>query len=91
MHSVVAMAGRSVRVIGIDVNDSDGPATALLRRDHITYPVGADPSNRVTAAYRLVGLPTTVFLDSRHREVGEVYGPLTTQEAAVWLGRIDKD
>jgi cytochrome c biogenesis protein CcmG/thiol:disulfide interchange protein DsbE len=84
----VAQLTDRVRVIGVDVNDSTGPARTLLQRDHIRYPVGADATGAVASAYRLDGLPTTVFLDARHQIVGESVGPLSQPEAKRWVDRL---
>jgi cytochrome c biogenesis protein CcmG/thiol:disulfide interchange protein DsbE len=87
MAQVSRLAG-GVRVIGIDVNDSVGPARSLLRGDHIAYSVGSDSNGAVASSYRLVGLPSTVFLDARHLIVGEAIGPLTVATAQRWLDRL---
>ena len=88
MGRVETLAGRGVQIIGIDVNDSDGPARRLLAADRVTYPVGVDGHGSTISTYDLSGLPTTVFLDARHRVVGQVLGPLTPSLAATWLARI---
>lgn len=87
MAEVSHLAG-GVEVIGIDVNDQAGPARSLLRDDHITYPVGSDSHGAVASDYRLAGLPSTVFLNSRHVIVGEAVGPLTVSAAKGWVDKL---
>lgn len=88
MAGVVRAGAGRVAVIGVDVNDTDAAAAALLRADHLAVPVGADHGGGVAAAYGLIGLPTTVVLDAGHRVVGEVVGPLTPGAATSWLSRL---
>jgi thiol-disulfide isomerase/thioredoxin len=89
MSRLYASAGGRVRIIGIDVSDTAGAARALLARNHIAYPVGMDRGYRTAAAYRLVGLPTTVYLDGRHQVVGTTVGPLTAPVGEAWLGVLE--
>ena len=66
--SQIAKADPKVRFIGIDVADPS-PATALLlaRSAGISYPVLDDRDGKVAAAYRVGGLPTTVYVNSAGR------------------------
>jgi hypothetical protein len=88
MGVVERLAGQKVRIIGVDVNDGRSQARALLAKDHLAYPVGFDGSGVVSSDFRLVGLPTTVFLDGAHRVVGQVLGPLSVTVARSWFHRI---
>ncbi len=88
MNRVEALAGDGVRIVGVDVNDTKGPARALLASDHIGYPVAVDSTGATIPSYDLAGLPTTIFLDARHRIVGQVLGPLSPSLARSWLTRI---
>jgi cytochrome c biogenesis protein CcmG, thiol:disulfide interchange protein DsbE len=79
-------------IIGIDVNDSTAAALAFVHRMGVRYPLAADPlPMKVATAWNLPGLPATFFLDSRHRIVKRVFGPVTRQEltagAALAAGR----
>lgn len=67
---------RDVAFVGIDVNDTTQAARAFLAQVGVTYPVGADPDNRVTARYGTYGLPTTVFVSSAGVVVGRSIGQL---------------
>ena len=88
--SLARASGSSVQVIGIDVNDESSVARKLLADNHISYPVGADGEDVVASRYRLVGLPTTVFLDARHRVAGRVVGPLTAPAGRAWVAGLER-
>jgi thiol-disulfide isomerase/thioredoxin len=90
MASLARAAGSRVAVIGIDVNDNSAAARKLLATDRVSYPIGADGNDAVASSYRLVGLPTTVFLDAGHQVVGRVVGPLTTPVGRAWLAALQR-
>ena len=54
-------AGRG-RIVAVDA-DYTGAWSAFVHAYHWSFPVLADPELSVTDAYRVLGLPTTVFLD----------------------------
>ena len=83
-------AGRGVAFIGVDVSDSRRAAGELLDGMGITFPAGYDPEGRVAAAYRLRGMPTTMFIDTNGRIVNEVKGPLSPRELDRWVGRLER-
>ena len=63
-----ANAGR-VTLLGIDVGEFNGlgdqeTAKALLQELDITYPAGSTADDRVIAGYKVLTMPTTVFVDS---------------------------
>jgi cytochrome c biogenesis protein CcmG, thiol:disulfide interchange protein DsbE len=70
-------AQSTVRVIGIDANDSRAAALAFTRRYGVTYPVGSDPAATTAGAFGVTGLPQTFFLNARHKVVDRVYGAVT--------------
>jgi thiol-disulfide isomerase/thioredoxin len=58
-----SMHDRGVRVIGINIDTGgDGPVRAFLEAYDITYLNLRDPSDRVTPAWRLVGVPETLLI-----------------------------
>jgi thiol-disulfide isomerase/thioredoxin len=61
-------AGDRLRVLGIDWQDTQ-PASALqlAQASGVTYPLVADPGALVSDAWRVDGLPVTVFVDARGR------------------------
>jgi thiol-disulfide isomerase/thioredoxin len=57
-------AGKDVVFIGVDEQDLPGPATAFMRRFHITYPVISD-NGPLIGHYGVTGYPETFFIDKR--------------------------
>lgn len=68
-----------VVVLGVDVLDDPEDAKAFLTALRITYPNVHDPEEGRMIAYRVTGLPTTIFIDRnqliRGRFVGGYLGP----------------
>lgn len=82
-------AAGQVEFVGIDTNDpKPASALALLRKAGDTYPVGIAPSTTLASAYRLAGVPVTVYLSATGRVVGEVYGAQTTKELDTWVDHL---
>ena len=67
---------RSVRFIGVDHQDTAADAAAFVDEFRITYPIVSDPAGTVAPSYGLLGLPTTLVIDSegtiRYRFTGPV-------------------
>jgi thiol-disulfide isomerase/thioredoxin len=73
----VASKGR-IDVIGVDANDSTGPALRFLRAAGVRYPVAFDPfPASTTTSYGVLGLPQTFFLNAQHRIVKHVIGQMS--------------
>jgi thiol-disulfide isomerase/thioredoxin len=63
-----------VNLLGIDVRQftglgNQGSAKALLEELNVTYPAGFTSDGGVMRVYKVLGMPTTVFIDSQ----GEVF------------------
>jgi thiol-disulfide isomerase/thioredoxin len=67
-------------VLGLDSEDSLSAARAFYRRHGLRHPSIFDPSGTLARRLRLQGLPTTLFLDRRHRIVARVTGAGTLAE-----------
>ena len=61
-------------VLGVDFQDTFEGARRFYRRWAWTHPSIFDSSGTQTAALGLFGLPTTLFLDGRHRIAARVVG-----------------
>ena len=61
-------------VLGVDFQDTVDGARGFYRRWGWTHPSIFDSAGTQTAALGLFGLPTTLFLDGRHRIVARVVG-----------------
>lgn len=72
--------GSKVQFIGIDRQDYKPDALAFAQNTHVTYPLAADPNATLDGAYRLRGMPTSVFIDRNGRIVDRVTGPVTKSQ-----------
>lgn len=80
--------GATVRFVGVDVADSPSAMLALVHAAGLDYPIGSDPSRRVSGAlYRLVGLPSAVFVNGTGHVVGHVLGAISASELTAWVRR----
>ena len=72
--------GSKVQFIGIDRQDYKPDALTFAQNTHVTYPLAADPNATLDGAYRLRGMPTSVFIDRDGRIVDRVTGPVTKSQ-----------
>lgn len=69
-----------VQFLGVNVLDRPAQAKAFVRRLGVTFPSVVDEEGGVLERYRVVGLPTTVFL-TRSGRILEVHaGPFVGEE-----------
>jgi cytochrome c biogenesis protein CcmG, thiol:disulfide interchange protein DsbE len=64
-------------VLGVLVNDTPDKARAFVRAHGGTWPVGIDRGGRAVAAFKLVGLPESVFVRRDGTLSSRVLGELT--------------
>ena len=88
LQAAAARHGADVAFVGVDVADSRSKATDLLAEVGVMFPAGYDPHRKVAEAYRLSGMPTTVFIGADGRVAGTVRGPLTAGKLAEWVDRL---
>lgn len=82
--------GHGVTFLGIAVQDQYRDAQAFLDKHGSTYPAVFDDSGDVMRAYRITGIPTTVFVDPQGRLAGRHTGIFVGEEGiARLMGRID--
>ncbi len=62
------------QVLGVDFQDSATEARELQAELGFTFPSVSDPGGELGAEYRVLGMPTTFFLDSEHRIVSAIAG-----------------
>ena len=88
--AAVAARHRDVAFVGIDHEDTRPAALRFLAATGVRYPVGFDPEGRTAEAYRLRGLPTTVFV----RADGTVFlrhtGPLSKAQLLATVSDLAK-
>ncbi len=67
-------------LLGIDLEDSKAGARSFEQRYHVHFPSIFDPNDVMVGRLKPPGMPTTYFLDRRHRIVAVVYEPATTAQ-----------
>jgi len=80
--------GSKVQFIGIDRQDYKPDALRFAQDSHVTYTLAADPDATLDGAYRLRGMPTSVFIDRNGRIVDRITGPLTKSQLDDTLGTL---
>ncbi len=53
---------QGLNVLGVFINDPPADIAGFAKRASLTFPIIADQSTKIGSAYRLVGLPTHVFI-----------------------------
>src|SRR5207247_1450076 len=62
------------QVLGVDVQDTTAGARAFYRKWRWRHPSISDPLGSLSHRLAVTGLPTTFFLNRRHRVVGKILG-----------------
>jgi thiol-disulfide isomerase/thioredoxin len=75
-----AAAHPNAQVFGVDTQDTSRGARAFYRKWRWHHPSIADPTGSLSAGLAVTGLPTTYFLDRRHRIVARIVGAGTLAE-----------
>lgn len=65
--------------VGINFQDSKDAARGFYDEFGWTFPSVFDPDGEIAFSLGLQGTPTTIFLDSRHREVARIVGETDEQ------------
>ena len=65
--------------VGINFQDSKDAARGFYDEYGWTFPSVFDPDGRIALSLGLQGTPTTIFLDSRHREAARIVGETDEQ------------
>jgi cytochrome c biogenesis protein CcmG/thiol:disulfide interchange protein DsbE len=74
--------GRQVAFIGLDGKDTNGAASAFLRRFPVSYPSYVDPNEDIARAIKAATYyPQTVYIDRGGAEVYDHAGPYETAGA----------
>lgn len=82
--------GGRVSFVGVDTNDQVGPARALVRADHIPFPIAQASATEASAGYDVAVLPTTFLVDADHRVVGELFGAQSRATLSAWIARLER-
>lgn len=82
--------GHDVMFLGVAIQDRYQDAQAFLAKHKITYPAVFDEGGDVMQAFRITGIPTTVFVDPQGRLAGRHTGIFVGEEGiARLMARID--
>jgi thiol-disulfide isomerase/thioredoxin len=68
-----ASGATDFQVVGIAVNDTESDAVAFMEEYGLDYPLVID-DNSLGVDYRITGVPTTIFFDSRGQEKDRIVG-----------------
>lgn len=83
-----AYRDRGVVFVGLAVQDDPQAAREFVQALGISYPVGIDYRNAASTAYEVVGLPTTVFIQSDGTVQRRWNGPVDEQQLLELVKRI---
>jgi thiol-disulfide isomerase/thioredoxin len=77
-------------VVGLNVEDSKPGARAFYRKYWLRYPSIFDPRSKLFRSLGGTGVPTTLFLDRRHRIVAAILGAGTLEQLEKGLSRASR-
>lgn len=70
----VAASRTDVHFVGLNYRDSGDGAKGFYAKYGWSFPSVEDPTGEIAFDLGLQGTPTTLFLDSEHREIGRIVG-----------------
>lgn len=80
--------GGRVAFVGIDHQDSRRLARQLLEETGVGYPAGYDPDGRTAVDYRIIGMPTTVFISPDGRILASHAGEISAEDLRATVRRL---
>ncbi|MSQ60982.1 MAG: TlpA family protein disulfide reductase [Dehalococcoidia bacterium] len=80
--------GSDLAIIGVNVQENANLARGFVEEFGMDFATVLDMRGQVAAAYRVSGLPSSVFIDRNGVIRGIFFGPLTPDELQGQLGRI---
>jgi thiol-disulfide isomerase/thioredoxin len=81
LQQVALDRGREVGFLGVDLKDERAAAKRFLEKVPLSYPSYEDPEGDIYNAYRLAGVPSTIFYDAAGRQTYVHQGPYLDREA----------
>lgn len=81
---------QGLKVIGVNSGDTPAGAKGFIKEFDVTYPVVRDGTDEISVAYRVNGLPTTVFYDSKGDIVDTAVGALDEKKFDQYLATFIK-
>lgn len=80
-----------VVVIGVNVQDSDAPARAFIKRFGLSFPNGMDESGKISIDFGLYGVPETFLIDRSGVIVFKHVGAATEETLAPRIEALLRD
>lgn len=80
--------GDRVAFVGIDHQDSRRLARQLLEETGVAYPAGYDPEGKTAVDYRVIGMPTTVFISPEGRILASHAGEISAEDLRATVRRL---
>lgn len=81
-------AGR-IKFLGVDLEDVHrSAAVAMMTRYGTPYQSGYDPDDSVTSRFKVLGTPTTIFINSKGHIVGRFSGALSASVLQFWIQQL---
>jgi len=77
-----------VQFIGVDENDTRTAGESILSQTGVGYPTAFDGSGHLELPYHLIGLPTTLFINSKGIVVENVAGQMTASMLSADIAKI---
>lgn len=77
-----------VEFLGVDENDTRTAGSAILSQSGVGYPTAFDGSGKLAKAYHLIGLPTTLFINSKGVVVEDIAGQITSSMLSADIAKI---
>ena len=77
-----------VLFVGVNLQDTPGGARAFLQTYFWSFPNVRDAHGELARAYRVVGLPTTVFINAAGQVVRVHAGPLTAERLEAFVSAL---
>ncbi len=82
---------RGAVVVGVNIQDREGPARAFIQRFAQTFPNGMDRSGAISIDYGVYGVPETFVIDRQGRIVSKHAGAVTEEMLASKIEPLLKD
>ncbi len=69
-----------IAFVGLAVNDTPTRAREIVAETGVTYATGVDPGSTISNAYEILGMPTTLFIDTDGEIAYQHTGDLTAEQ-----------
>jgi thiol-disulfide isomerase/thioredoxin len=80
ISDVAEGVGDRVTVLGVDHLDRPAAANEFVATLRLSFPIAHELTGDLSQSWEVGGLPTTLFVDSRGREVGRVLGVIARDD-----------